>query len=148
MVLRQSAAALVALAAISGSALASRGDLNTISHHTDAGSGFVSVATEVGIDKPKQLFLTIRVRPDVRVEVQWINRCRSGEGEREVAHKRFKTRSRRIELPIFYPRARDCLLYAEAVRDKPNSSVRVRLSMRVLADQRPAAAFRGLLSGN
>jgi hypothetical protein len=142
MKIRRWCALWAVLALTTGTALAAQGGLNTISHHTDAGSGFVSVATEVGIDKPKRVFLKITVTPDLRVEAEYTNRCRSGEGEREVAHKRFKTRSRRIELPTFYSRPKDCLLFAAAKRDKPNSDVHVKLSMRVLADQRPGAAFR------
>jgi hypothetical protein len=129
---------VVALGVVAGSAEAGS-DFNTISHHTDAGrGGIVGVATDVPIDKPTKVLLKIRVRPNVPVIGEYIMSCRSGEGDRENASDKFKTRSRQIELPIFYAKPKDCLLYAEAAR-KRSSRINVKLSMRVIAKQRPGA---------
>lgn len=116
------------------------GDFVTISHHTDRGRGFVAVATEVVVEKPETILLKIRNIPDVRVKAKYIIGCRSGEGERDNTHDSFKTKSTKVELPTLVPTPKNCLLYAEAIYDRPRSERRVKISMRVRADQRPGAS--------
>jgi hypothetical protein len=129
-------------AALASTASAGGGDLRTISHHTSSGTGNVSEATEVVIAKPVRVLFKIRVKPNVRVEGKYMHYCRSSEGDRDGTTERFTTRSTVFEMPVFFPKTKDCQFYAEVARDKPQSNVPVKLAIRVLAAQRPGAPFR------
>jgi hypothetical protein len=90
------AALAVAVGLPVASALA-RDDLRTISHHSSLGSGNVSEATEVAIDKPERIFLKIRTKPNVRVEGKFIQAL-------SRPWRRTKRRNREIQDPVRPPR--------------------------------------------
>jgi hypothetical protein len=117
-------------------------DLQTISHHSSSGTGSVGEATEVGIDKPERVLLKIRTKPNVLMNGRWVQACHSSQGDKDHAHEKFESRSKTYEIPTFFEKTESCLFYAEAHRANEDSGERVKLSIRVLAAERPGAAYR------
>ncbi len=101
-----------------------------VAYADDEGTGRLDSGFDSGASRPKQLLLKVKVKPNVRIGLEYQVFCRGG-GEREGYNKERRTRSRRIRLKIPVDDPRSCLVYAfGSYNGESESSVKFRIELR------------------
>lgn len=125
-------AVLVAPLLLGGGAQAEPSTL--VAYAGDAGTGYLGSGFDTGISDPKKLVLKVKVKPDVKIDLEYDVHCKSEGREDGYAVER-QASSRRIRLPLPIPEPKGCLVYAFGSYDG-NGEREVEFRLELRAKQR------------